>query len=84
MLKNKWHHEKNTAEKVSVEWSHQRILSTHLKVRTTLHVSIIDSKCVRVKNVSECIHQATVCLYLVQECKITLHACMLPRIVLIT
>ena len=34
---------KSTAEEVSFEWSHHRISSTDLKVRTTLHVSIIDS-----------------------------------------
>ena len=40
---------KSTAEEVSFEWSHHRILSTDLKVRTTLHVSIIDSERKRVK-----------------------------------
>ena len=35
---------KSTAEEVSFEWSHQRILSTDLKVRTTLHVFIIVSR----------------------------------------
>ena len=34
---------KSTAEEVSFEWSHHRILFTDSKVRTTLHVSIIDS-----------------------------------------
>ena len=34
---------KSTAEEVSFEWSHHRILSTDSKVKTTLHVSIIDS-----------------------------------------
>ena len=34
---------KSIAEEVSFEWSHHRILSTDSKVRTTLHVSIIDS-----------------------------------------
>ena len=34
---------KSTAEEVSFEWSHHRILSTDSKVRTTLHVSVIDS-----------------------------------------
>ena len=34
---------KSTAEEVSFEWSHHRISSTDSKVRTTLHVSIIDS-----------------------------------------
>ena len=34
---------KSTAEEVPFEWSHHRILSTDSKVRTTLHVSIIDS-----------------------------------------
>ena len=33
---------KSTAEEVSFEWSHHRISSTDSKVRTTLHVSIID------------------------------------------
>ena len=34
---------KSTAEEVSFEWSHHRISLTDSKVRTTLHVSIIDS-----------------------------------------
>ena len=34
---------KSAAEEVSFEWSHHRISSTDLKVRTTLHVSITDS-----------------------------------------
>ena len=34
---------KSTAEEVSLEWSHHRISSTDAKVRTTLHVSIIDA-----------------------------------------
>ena len=34
---------KSTAEEVSFEWSNYRISSTDSKVRTTLHVSIIDS-----------------------------------------
>ena len=34
---------KSTAEEVSFEWSHHRISFTDSKVRTTLHVSIIDS-----------------------------------------
>ena len=34
---------KSTAEEVSFEWSHHKILSTDSKVRTTLHVSITDS-----------------------------------------
>ena len=33
----------STAEEVSFEWSHHRISSTDSKVRTALHVSIIDS-----------------------------------------
>ena len=37
---------KSTAEEVSFEWSHHRILSTDSKVGTTLHVSIIDSEMV--------------------------------------
>ena len=32
---------KSTAEEVSFEWSHHRILFTDSKVRTTLHVSIL-------------------------------------------
>ena len=34
---------KSTAEEVSFEWSHHRISSTESKVRTTLHVFIIDT-----------------------------------------
>ena len=34
---------KSTAKNVSFEWSHHRISLTDSKVRTTLHVSIIDS-----------------------------------------
>ena len=34
---------KSTAEEVSFEWSHHRILSTDSKVRTTLHGFKIDS-----------------------------------------
>ena len=34
---------KSTGEEVSFEWSHHRISSTDSKVRTTLHVSIMDS-----------------------------------------
>ena len=34
---------KSTAEEVSFEWSHHRFSSTDSNVRTTLHVSIIDS-----------------------------------------
>ena len=40
---------KSTAEEVSFEWSHHRISSTDSKVRTTLHVSIIDSVSERIK-----------------------------------
>ena len=40
---------KSTAEEVSFEWSHHRISSTDLKVRSTLHVSIIGSGSERVK-----------------------------------
>ena len=40
---------KSTAEEVSFEWPHHRISSTDSKVRTTLHVSIIDSGSERVK-----------------------------------
>ena len=39
----------STAEEVSFEWSHHRISSTDSKIRTTLHVSIIDSGSDRVK-----------------------------------
>ena len=35
---------KSTAKEVSFEWSHHRISSTDLKVRTTLHVSINDPR----------------------------------------
>ena len=41
---------KSTAEEVSFEWSHHRISSTDSKVKTTLHVSIIDSESERVKD----------------------------------
>ena len=34
----------STAEEVSFEWSHHRILLTDSKVRTTLHVSLNDSR----------------------------------------
>ena len=34
---------KSTAEEVSFEWSHHRISATDSKVRTTLHVNVIDS-----------------------------------------
>ena len=34
---------KSTAKEVSFEWSHHRISYTDSKVRTTLHVFIIDS-----------------------------------------
>ena len=40
---------KSTAEEVSFEWSHHRILLTDLKVGTTLHVSLIDFVCEKVK-----------------------------------
>ena len=43
---------KSTAEEVSFEWSHHRISSTDSKVRTTLHVSIIDSGNERVVKIS--------------------------------
>ena len=39
---------KSTAEEVSFGWSHHRISLTDSKVRTTLHVSIIDSGIERV------------------------------------
>ena len=35
---------KSTAEEVSFEWSHHRISSTDSEVRTTLHVSIINTE----------------------------------------
>ena len=38
---------KSTVEEVLFEWSHHRISSTDSKVRTTLHVSIIDSGSIR-------------------------------------
>ena len=36
---------KSTAEDLSIEWSHHRILSTDSKIKSTshVHVSIIDS-----------------------------------------
>ena len=34
---------KSTAEEVSFEWLHHRILSADSKVRTVLHVFLIDS-----------------------------------------
>ena len=34
---------KSAAKEVSFEWAHHRILSAESKVKTTLHVSIIDS-----------------------------------------
>ena len=40
---------KSTAEEVSFEWSHHGISSTDSKVRTTLHVSIVDSGNGRIK-----------------------------------
>ena len=40
---------KSAAEEVSFAWSHHRILSTDSKVRTALHVFIIDSGTERVK-----------------------------------
>ena len=45
---------KSTAEEVSFEWSHHRISSTDSKVRTTLHVSIIDFDTDRLKVLSVC------------------------------
>ena len=41
---------KSTDEEVSFEWSHHRISSTDTKVRTTLHISIIDCGSERVKS----------------------------------
>ena len=41
---------KSTAEEVSFEWSHHRIWSTDSKVRTTLHVSIIDPSSLHTNN----------------------------------
>ena len=41
---------KSTAEEGSIEWSHHRILSRDSKVRTALHVSIVDSGSERVKH----------------------------------
>ena len=58
---------KSTAEKVSFEWSHQRILSTDSKVRTTLHVSITDSwneKGKEEKSITLNIHSAVLTLVL--------------------
>ena len=36
---------KSTAGEVSFEWPHHRISSTDSKVRTTLHVFMIDHRC---------------------------------------
>ena len=40
---------KSTAEEVSFEWSHHRVLAADLKVKTTLHVTITDSGSEKVK-----------------------------------
>ena len=40
---------KRTAQEVRFEWSHHRISSTDSKVRTALHISIIDSGGEKVK-----------------------------------
>ena len=42
----------NTAKDISFEWSHHRISYTDSKVRTTIHVSMIDSGSERVKQIS--------------------------------
>ena len=48
---------KTTAQEVPFEWSHHRILLTDSKVRTTLHVSTIDSGSERVQLLSfSCSH----------------------------
>ena len=44
---------KTTAEEVSFEWSHHRILSTDSEVTTTLHVFRIDSESERVKHMKD-------------------------------
>ena len=48
---------KSTAEEVLFEWSHHRISSTDSKVRTTLHVSKIDSGSEMVNTVDKYVHQ---------------------------
>ena len=40
---NSQEYQKSTDEEVSFEYSYDRISSTNLKVRTALHVSVIDS-----------------------------------------
>ena len=45
---------KSTAEEVSFEWSHHRILFTDLKVKSALYVSIIDSGGERLKMLKKC------------------------------
>ena len=44
---------KSTAEEVSFEWSHHRILLIDSNVRPTLHVSLIDSQSKGLKNIHE-------------------------------
>ena len=44
---------KSTAEELAFEWSPFRILSTDSKVRTALHVSMIDSGSKRIKEEKE-------------------------------
>ena len=46
---------KSTAKEVSFEWSHHRISPTDSKVRTTLHVSLIDSGCDRAEITNVCL-----------------------------
>ena len=50
---------KSTAEEVSFEWSHHRISSSDLTVRTALHVSMIGSGSERVKRYLPCCHVLT-------------------------
>ena len=42
---------KNTVKEVSFEWSHHRILLADSKVRTTQHVSLIDSETLSSANI---------------------------------
>ena len=61
---------KSTAKEVSFEWSHHRVSSTDSKVRTTLHVSIIDSGSERDKGVTVTLiqnsykHWSSCCVFL--------------------
>ena len=50
-MENKWYQCKSTAKDVSFECSYHRVLLTDSKVRTTLHISIIDSGSEMVKSI---------------------------------